>query len=175
MYLSRNHLCLTTYPSVYQSTHPPIHLSLLSIHPSIHLSFLSFICLSIHLSVSIMSFLYYLSAIYICMYLSSNHLSIHLTTHPSIHLSLYLPSYLSSHLFLVCFGQSCQTLCDPMHCSPPGSSVPGILQARILDWVAMPSSRVSSRPRDQTCVSCIGRRMLDPPKPLGEESSAGSL
>ena len=43
-------------------------------------------------------------------------------------------------------------LCDPMDCSPPGSSVPGILQARILEWVAMPSSRESSWPRDQTCL-----------------------
>ena len=45
--------------------------------------------------------------------------------------------------------------CDPMDCSQPGSSVHGILQARILDWVAMPSSRGSSWLRDQTCVSCI--------------------
>ena len=50
--------------------------------------------------------------------------------------------------------QSCPTLCDPMDCSPPGSSVHGILQARILEWVAMPSSRGSSWPRDQTGVSC---------------------
>ena len=59
--------------------------------------------------------------------------------------------------------QSCQTLCDPMDCSPPGSSVPGILQARILEWVAMPSSRGSSQPRDWThvsCISSIGRRVL---------------
>ena len=40
------------------------------------------------------------------------------------------------------------TLCDLMDCSPPGSSVHGILQARILEWVAMPSSRGSSRARD---------------------------
>ena len=46
-------------------------------------------------------------------------------------------------------AQSCLTLCDPMDCSPPGSSVHGILQARILEWVAMPSSRGSSQPRDQ--------------------------
>ena len=52
--------------------------------------------------------------------------------------------------------QSCLTLCDPtMDCSPPGSSVHGILQARTLDWVAMPSSRGSSRPRDRTRVFCI--------------------
>ena len=41
-------------------------------------------------------------------------------------------------------------LCDPMDCSLPGSSAHGMLQARILEWVAMPSSRGSSRPRDQT-------------------------
>ena len=46
--------------------------------------------------------------------------------------------------------QSCLTLCDPMNYSPPGSSVHGILQARILEWVAMLSSRGSSQPRDQT-------------------------
>ena len=44
--------------------------------------------------------------------------------------------------------QSCLTLCDPMDCSPPGSSVHGILQARTLEWVAMPSFRGSSRPRN---------------------------
>ena len=43
--------------------------------------------------------------------------------------------------------QSCPTLCDPMDCSPPGSSVPGILQARILEWVASPFSRGYSQPR----------------------------
>ena len=42
--------------------------------------------------------------------------------------------------------QSCPTLCEPMDRSPPGSSVLGILQARILEWVAMPSSRGFSRP-----------------------------
>ena len=45
--------------------------------------------------------------------------------------------------------QSCPTLCDPMGCSPPGSSVHEILQARTLEWIAMPSSRGSSRPRDK--------------------------
>ena len=56
--------------------------------------------------------------------------------------------------------QSCPTLCDPMDCSPPGSSVHGILQARTLEWVAMTSSRGSSWPRDWTQVSCIGRQFL---------------
>ena len=49
--------------------------------------------------------------------------------------------------------QSCPTLCNPMGCSPPDSSVHGILQARILEWLTMPFSRVPSQPRDQTCVS----------------------
>ena len=44
--------------------------------------------------------------------------------------------------------QLCPTFCDAMDCSPPGSCVHGILQARILEWVAMPSSRGSSQPRD---------------------------
>ena len=55
----------------------------------------------------------------------------------------------------VLVAQSCLTLCNPMDCSPPGSSVHGISQARILEWVAMPFSRGSSWPRDRTHVSCI--------------------
>ena len=51
-------------------------------------------------------------------------------------------------------------LCNPMDCSPPGFSVPGILQARVLEWVAISSSRGSSWPRDRTWVSCTGRRIL---------------
>ena len=53
------------------------------------------------------------------------------------------------------------TLSDPMVCNPPGYSIHGILQARILEWIAMPSSRRSSRPRVRTrvsFVSCIGRQ-----------------
>ena len=67
-------------------------------------------------------------------------------------------------------AQSCQTLCDSMDCSPPGSSVPGIFQAKILDWVAIPFSRGSSQPRGQTQVSCAAGwffLMFEPPgKPL---------
>ena len=51
--------------------------------------------------------------------------------------------------------QLCAALCDPTDCSPPGSSVHGILQARILEWVAIPCSRGSSQPRDGIQVSCI--------------------
>ena len=59
--------------------------------------------------------------------------------------------------------QSCLTLCDPMDCSLPGSSVHGIFQARILEWVAISYSRESSPIRDRTCiscVSCIGKQIL---------------
>ena len=57
-------------------------------------------------------------------------------------------------------AQLCPTLCDPMDCSLPGSSVHGILQARILDWVGIPFSRESSQPRDRTQVSCIADRFF---------------
>ena len=60
-------------------------------------------------------------------------------------------------------------LCEPMDCGPPGSSVHGILQARILEWVAMPSSRGSSRPMGWSHISCllhwqVGSLPLVPPE-----------
>ena len=55
-------------------------------------------------------------------------------------------------------AQSCPTLCDSMDCRPSGSSVHGILQARILEWVAISFSRGSSRPSDRTQVSHIAGR-----------------
>ena len=58
----------------------------------------------------------------------------------------------------VLVAQLCPTLCDPVDCSLPGSSVHGILQARILEWVAIPFSRGSSQPRDWTWSSCIAGR-----------------
>ena len=86
---------------------------------------------------------------------------------------LILPefSFLDGFIFtLISFGclcakslQSCPTLCNPMDYSPPGAFVQGILQAGILEWVAMPSFRGSSQPRDWTCisyVSCVGRWVL---------------
>ena len=66
--------------------------------------------------------------------------------------------------------QLCATLCDLMDCSPPGSAVHGILQARILEWVAVSSFKWSSQPRDRTWVSyvsCIGRWVLYPYCHLG--------
>ena len=72
-------------------------------------------------------------------------------------------------------AQLCLTLRDPMEWSPPGSPVHGILQARILEWITMPSSRESSQPRDGThvsCISSIGRQVFshsatwEAPKPF---------
>ena len=57
-------------------------------------------------------------------------------------------------------AQSCLTLWDPMNCSSPGSSVHGISQARILEWIAIPFSRRSYQPRDQSRVSCIAGRFF---------------
>ena len=62
------------------------------------------------------------------------------------------------HMCLV--SQLTLTLCEPHGCSPPGYSVRGILQARILEWVAIPFSRGSSQPRDGTWVSCIAGRFF---------------
>ena len=60
----------------------------------------------------------------------------------------------------VLITQLCPTLCDPVDCSPPDSSVHGILQTRLLEWVTIPFSRGSSQPRDQTQVFCIAGRFL---------------
>ena len=64
------------------------------------------------------------------------------------HLYLYIYIYTNAYV-LSRFSR----LCDPMGCSPPGSSVHGILQARILEWVSIPSSRGCFQPRDLTPVS----------------------
>ena len=68
-----------------------------------------------------------------------------LWSYPSVSISVFLVT------------QSCLTLCDSMDCSLPGSSIHGIFQARILGWVAMPSSRGSSQPRDRTQLSIVYR------------------
>ena len=74
-------------------------------------------------------------------------------------------------------AKSCQILCDSMDCSLPGSSVHGILQARMLEWVAISSSRGSSRPRDRTpgpcCISYIAGEFFttEPPgKPMNKKA-----
>ena len=64
------------------------------------------------------------------------------------------------YLTKVLVTQSCPTLCDPTDCSPPGSSVHGLFQARILEWVSMPFPKGSSWPRSWTLVSCIVGRFF---------------
>ena len=75
--------------------------------------------------------------------------------------------HLNFNLYMLCARaqslQSCLTLCDPMDHYPPDSSVHGIFQLRIPEWVATPSSRGSSRLRDRThisCISCIAGRFF---------------
>ena len=71
------------------------------------------------------------------------------------YLSLFTP-------FCCCFAKLCLTLCNPLDHSLPGSSVHGISQARILEWVAISFSRGPSWPRNWTCISCTGRGILYP-------------
>ena len=74
---------------------------------------------------------------------------------------IYIHMYVHTHTRVCVLSHF--SLCDPMDRSPPSSSVHGILQARILEWLVMPSSRGSSQSRDQTCisyVSCTGRQAL---------------
>ena len=84
----------------------------------------------------------------------------------------------STSNYLQWFAKSLQLcLCDPVDCSPQGSSVHGILHARILEWVAISSSRGSSWPRNQTCVSCIfciDRQILFTTEPPGKPQKGSS-
>ena len=74
---------------------------------------------------------------------------------------------------LLCLvSQSCLTLCDPMDGSPPGSSVHGILQARILEWIAISFSRGSSQPRDRTRSPAFQVDSL-PSEPPGKSKNTG--
>ena len=73
----------------------------------------------------------------------------------------------------VLVAQSCLTLCDPMDCSPPSSSVCEILQARILEWIAIPFSRGSSQPRNWRQVSCTVANFL--PTELPRNTSDGKV
>ena len=78
------------------------------------------------------------------------------------HTTCGFPSFGSNVVVVVVVlvAQSCVTIWDPMDCSPPISSVHGIVQARILEWIAIPFSRESCRLRDPTCVFCIAGRFF---------------
>ena len=85
------------------------------------------------------------------------------TPQPFDDLDLSLSAKAGPLLCVRAHAHSCLTLCSPVDCSPPGSSVPGLLQARILEWVAISSFGGSSRPRDLTgisYISCVGRQVL---------------
>ena len=97
--------------------------------------------------------------------------------HATSHLTKVPEKMTSIHIIRACVRakslQSYPTLCNPMDHSPPGASVQEILQARTLEWAAMPSSRGSSRPRDQThisSISCIVRQVLYYYQPLNLRS-----
>ena len=94
--------------------------------------------------------------IYTCIHIYV-YTCIHIYIYAYIHIYVYIYIYVCVHATSL---QLCPTLCNPVDCSLPGSSVHGIRQARKVEWVAMPSSRGSSRPGDRTCISyisCIGR------------------
>ena len=71
------------------------------------------------------------------------------------HNKKHIRNFWSGCLLACLVAQSCPTLCGPMDCSPPGSSVHGIFQIRILEWIAISFSTGSAWPWDWTCVSCI--------------------
>ena len=77
-----------------------------------------------------------------------------LSTHTQTHIHTHTHKYIRKSEVKVLVAQLCLPLCDPMDCSPPGSSVHGISQARMLKWVAIHFSRGSSCTRDWTWVSC---------------------
>ena len=77
------------------------------------------------------------------------------------------PTWLLDPSMKVLVTHSCLTLCHPMDCSPPGSSVHGIFQARILEWASISLSRGSSQPRGWTHISCNAANSL----PLSHQGS----
>ena len=78
------------------------------------------------------------------------------------HTHTYIYAYTYTYWCVLCAKllQSCLTLCNPVDCSPPGSSVHRILQARILEWVLIPFSRGFSQPKDQTWISRISGKVF---------------
>ena len=105
---------------------------------------------------------------YYCLSFGNMLLSKNLSIFPSYLICWYKVVY-DIPLCVCSVAQSCLTLCNPMDCSPPGSSVHGILQARVLEWVAVSFSRGSSQPSDQTRVSCSAVGVFTT-EPLGRPS-----
>ena len=91
--------------------------------------------------------------------------NMYLVTKIDVYVYIYIYIHIFIYMMCVCVcvcvcvhAQWCQTLSDPMDCSLPGSSVHGILQARILEWVAISFSKGSLQPKDWTWVPCIAGR-----------------
>ena len=107
-----------------------------------------YVCMCVHIHMYI----------YVCSYV---YIKIHLS-HFAVHSKL--TQHCKSTIVLV--AKSCPTLCDPLGCSWPGSSVCGISQARILEWVAIPFSRGSSPRRDQIHIPALagGFFTTEPPE-----------
>ena len=89
--------------------------------------------------------------------ISSSYMSVQICRDSYTYVCISISIYVYTCVLVV---QSCLTLWDPMDCSLSGSSVHGILQARILDWVAIPFSKGSSQPRSRTQVSCTAGRFF---------------
>ena len=114
-----------------------------------------------------------LSRLVIAFLPRSKHLLISFSTHTIIlKTGLHLGQF---NLPLLLGIQSCPTLCDLMDWSPPGSYVHGILQERVLQWVAMSFSRGSSQPRDGTHASPASVGRFFTTKPLGGPSRRGAI
>ena len=107
-------------------------------------SLISGLCLLMYFSLVLVSFIFRMLVSLLCL---------HYTRFFSVVLISSLTASIKLHVCVLSHFSRDWLFCDPMDCSPPGSSVHAILQARMLEWVAMPSSRGSSRPRDQNCVS----------------------
>ena len=88
------------------------------------------------------------SSTHICVSTTYTHSNIHKLLFPGVPINQIISSTFPPPALCMLSLQSCLTLCDPKNYSPPGSSVHGILQARILEWIAMSSSQGSSWPRD---------------------------
>ena len=102
------------------------------------------------------------------------------SSHFFLHLKIFWPIHkVDRSVLCVCAQllQSCLTLCDPMDCSLPDSSAHGILQARILEWVAMTFSRGFSQLKDWTCVSYTAGRFFtaEPLRKSTEKSVMNSI
>ena len=100
----------------------------------------------------------------VCTILDSHQQCMRDPVSPHLHQHLLASVFLILAILVkvkVLVARSCLTLYDPMDCSPPGSSIHGILQARILEGVAIPFSRGFSQPRDQTLVSCTFWQILN--------------